>query len=224
VVLETVDARVSRDRGGLWIACGGSGTGFFFKHGCSFPHFKRGRGRGRRGRGIVRPRKPQTVRNFLLYVRNGAYGQVLLHRLVPGFVLQGGGFTNADPAASTNLFFNYGAIRNLGTVTNEFGVGPRLSNTVGTIAMAKVGNDPNSATSQWFFNLGNNTNLDTQNGGFTVFGRVLPTTNAMAGNELAEHVQLVFTDQWDRQHGHVLRPKLVRFHRPSSDFSRGAVA
>jgi hypothetical protein len=49
-----------------------------------------------------------------------------------------------------------------------------FSNTAGTIAMAKVDGDPNSATSQWFFNVGDNSaNLDFQNGGFTVFGYVL---------------------------------------------------
>ena len=53
---------------------------------------------------------------------------------------------------------------------NEF----NLSNVAGTIAMAKLGNDPNSATSEWFFNLADNSsNLDNQNGGFTAFGDVL---------------------------------------------------
>lgn len=129
--------------------------------------------------------KPETVRNFLLYVRNGSYRQVILHRLVPGFILQGGGFTNADAANSTNLFAQFGEVGNLGTITNEFRVGALFSNTPGTLAMAKLGSDPNSASAQWFFNLGNNSaNLDAQNGGFTVFGRVLPATNQMAGTNL----------------------------------------
>ncbi|HEY0548381.1 MAG TPA: peptidylprolyl isomerase, partial [Verrucomicrobiae bacterium] len=128
--------------------------------------------------------KPETVRNFLLYVRSGLYDQVLLHRLVPGFVLQGGGFTLPNPSDS-NFFTQTNPVRNLGAITNEFGVGARLSNTVGTLAMAKVGSDPNSASAQWFFNLGNNSSLlNTQAGGFTVFGRVLPDTNAMAGTNL----------------------------------------
>jgi peptidyl-prolyl cis-trans isomerase A (cyclophilin A) len=51
---------------------------------------------------------------------------------------------------------------------------PKFSNVRGTIAMAKLGGDPNSATSQWFINVGNNSaNLDVQNGGFTVFGQVI---------------------------------------------------
>lgn len=56
-----------------------------------------------------------------------------------------------------------------GTIANEF----NQSNLRGTIAMAKVAGDPDSATSQWFINVADNTSLDSQNGGFTVFGRVL---------------------------------------------------
>src|SRR6185436_15702112 len=69
--------------------------------------------------------------------------------------------------------------------TNEFGVGARLSNVVGTLAMAKAGTNANSASSQWFFNLGDNAaTFDAQSGGFTVFGRVLPSTNANEGTNL----------------------------------------
>ncbi len=61
-------------------------------------------------------------------------------------------------------------ITSYGPIQNEFS--SDRSNVSGTIAMAKVGNDPNSATSQWFVNLGDNSaNLDNQNGGFTVFGK-----------------------------------------------------
>jgi cyclophilin family peptidyl-prolyl cis-trans isomerase len=124
--------------------------------------------------------KPVTVQNFKRLVQSGAYQNTFFHRVVPGFVAQGGGFFTAAPW-STNLFappWSYvGYVPNFGAITNEFNVGPRLSNTNGTIAMAKTEAGPNSATSQWFFNLGDNsTNLDNQNGGFTVFGRVLRDT------------------------------------------------
>jgi cyclophilin family peptidyl-prolyl cis-trans isomerase len=87
-----------------------------------------------------------------------------MHRSVYGFVLQGGGFT----FDSTLQQFNH--IPTDPPVVNEFG----RSNLYGTIAMAKVGGDPDSATSEFFYNLGDNSeNLDNQNGGFTVFARVL---------------------------------------------------
>ena len=105
---------------------------------------------------------PQSVANFLAYVNGGDYSATVFHRSASGFVIQGGGFT-FDMALPLN------EIPERPSVTNE----PRYSNVRGTIAMAKLGGQPNSATSQWFFNLGNNSaNLDSQNGGFTVFGQV----------------------------------------------------
>lgn len=104
---------------------------------------------------------PATVSNFLNYVHRGAYENTFFHRSVPGFVLQGGGFT-----IQSNSIFNVPVDP---PVTNEF----FHSNIRGTIAMAKLGGNPDSATSQWFFNLVDNTFLDQTNGGFTVFGRVL---------------------------------------------------
>jgi len=103
--------------------------------------------------------QPATTANFLNYVNREDYNGVIMHRLVPGFVLQGGGFDTALNPIPTDP-----------PVVNE----PGRSNLRGTIAMAKLGGDPNSATDQFFFNLANNsTNLDYQNGGFTVFARVL---------------------------------------------------
>ena len=105
---------------------------------------------------------PATVTNFLNYVNSGAYTDSIFHRSVPGFVIQGGGFI-------TDINAQVGEIMTNPAVTNE----PVYSNVRGTIAMAKLGGDPNSATSQWFINLANNAaNLDDQNGGFTVFGEV----------------------------------------------------
>jgi len=108
---------------------------------------------------------PLTVANFLNYVTRGDYTSSIFHRLVSGFVLQGGGFNFESTDAGSTL----PAITTDPPVLNE----PGISNLRGTVAMAKLGGDPNSATSQWFFNLGDNSgNLDNQNGGFTVFGEV----------------------------------------------------
>ena len=137
--------------------------------------------------------KPETVGNFLLYVRSGAYSNSFLHRCVPGFVVQGGGFSVADPR-STNRFSTFEELPNYGRLTNEYFVGPQQGNTFGTLAMAKVGGDPNSATSQWFFNLANNPNLDAQNGGFTVFGRVLASTNLAEGTNVLRHFNTLSTN------------------------------
>jgi peptidylprolyl isomerase len=90
---------------------------------------------------------PLTAANFLGYVNNGAYNGTVFHRLVPGFVLQGGGFRM--PSAADTL---PSPIAQGPTVPNE----PGNSNLRGTVAMAKLGTDPNSATNQFFFNLANN--------------------------------------------------------------------
>lgn len=106
---------------------------------------------------------PQTATNFLAYLDAGRYTNSIIHRSVPGFVVQGGGFT--DKSLSN-------AIAQFPAVTNE----PGNTNIRGTIAMAKLGGNPDSATNQFFFNLADNSaNLDAQNGGFTAFARVLGT-------------------------------------------------
>jgi cyclophilin family peptidyl-prolyl cis-trans isomerase len=103
---------------------------------------------------------PVTVANFLEYVSDGSYNGSLIHRSVDDFVVQGGGFT---------FDTDFTAIEKKAAIANE----PVLSNVKGTIAMAKQSGNANSATSQWFFNLKDNSaNLDVQNGGFTVFGEI----------------------------------------------------
>ena len=118
---------------------------------------------------ILSEAAPNTVANFLTYVNSGAYANTLFHRSVSGFVLQAGGYfidNNLVTPVETN-----------DPVANEF----NLSNVRGTLAMAKVSGDPDSATSQWFFNLADNSaNLDSQNGGFTVFARVIGTGMTVA--------------------------------------------
>lgn len=119
---------------------------------------------------------PQTVANFLQYVNSGAYNRSLFHRSVNNFIVQGGGYFLTSQNQINTIAANP-------PVVNEF----HLSNTRGTLAMAKLGNDPNSATSQWFFNEadGNAANLDNQNGGFTVFGRVADAASLAIMDKLA---------------------------------------
>lgn len=109
---------------------------------------------------------PGHVENFLSYVNDGDYSNSFFHRSVPGFIIQVGGFAYSNQQVSN--------VPADPPVTNEY----NLSNLRGTVAMAKLGSDPDSATNQWFINLADNAaNLDNQNGGFTVFGTV---TSGMA--------------------------------------------
>jgi cyclophilin family peptidyl-prolyl cis-trans isomerase len=114
---------------------------------------------------------PMTVANFLNYVEEGDYVDTIIHRSDDDFVIQGGGFrlTGAAPTASLTQIPVDPAVR------NEFGA----SNVRGTIAMARVGGQVNSATSQWFINTGNNTGLNNVDQGFTVFGNVVNGTMAV---------------------------------------------
>ena len=114
---------------------------------------------------LFKDRTPLTRDNFLGYVARGDYINSFVHRVVSNFVIQGGNRRFTDNSI--------GFVPVQSTVVNEFGV----SNTVGTLSMAKVGGNPDSATSQWFISLANNSdNLDFQNGGFTVFGRISRAT------------------------------------------------
>ena len=106
---------------------------------------------------------PATVENFIQYVKDGHYDGTLFHRVIPGFMIQGGGF-DAD--------FKQKATRK--PVKNEASNG--LKNDVGTIAMARTA-DPHSATAQFFINVNDNASLNfrfpTPEGyGYTVFGKV----------------------------------------------------
>ncbi len=112
--------------------------------------------------------KPLTVANFVRLVETGAYSRMFFHRLVPGFVIQGGGYR------ANETYTMVEGVPHFGPITNEFDTGPLRSNVRGTLAMAKLPGDPDSATSQFFINLADNSAiLDGQNGGFTVFGRVI---------------------------------------------------
>jgi len=122
-----------------------------------------------------------TVDNFLQYVNAGLYDDTYFHRLVPTFVLQGGGFVygGSFPAPQdTDLNLQEVELvpgQDNPTIDNQ----PKYSNVLWTVAMAKLSGQPNSATNQWFINLNNNAGtLDTQVAanrlvpGFTVFGIV----------------------------------------------------
>ncbi|MFO1326557.1 MAG: peptidylprolyl isomerase [Rubrivivax sp.] len=114
---------------------------------------------------------PITVANFLAYARAGDWRDMFFHRsarLANGtpFVVQGGGFRWPEASATCCT-----SVVTRGAIKNEFSA--QRSNLRGTVAMAKLGGNPDSATSQWFVNMGNNAaNLDNQNGGFTVFAQV----------------------------------------------------
>ncbi len=107
---------------------------------------------------------PLTVRNFLHYVRTGFYNGTVFHRVIPGFMIQGGGFTRALKEKPTGP-----------PIKNEADNG--LKNRVGTISMART-SDPNSATAQFFINTADNRFLNfraktTAGWGYAVFGRVI---------------------------------------------------
>ncbi len=112
---------------------------------------------------------PLTVENFLNYVEDGDYDGMFFHRLVPGFVIQGGGYRH-------DAVTGYAELPKDPAVPNE----PGIENVRGTVGMAKLPNQPNSATNQFFINLADNRSiLDQQNGGFTVFARVVPEDMAV---------------------------------------------
>jgi peptidyl-prolyl cis-trans isomerase A (cyclophilin A) len=116
---------------------------------------------------------PKTVENFLKYVRDGHYDGTIFHRVIPGFMIQGGGFTSDMKQKPTRPPI---------PIESKNG----LKNEVGTLAMART-SDPNSATAQFFININNNgfLNYPGQDGnGYTVFGKVvdgMDVVNKIAG-------------------------------------------
>lgn len=112
---------------------------------------------------------PVSVNNFLTYRKIGYYSDTIFHRVIAGFVIQGGGFkTGLVPQPSV-----------LGPITLESNNG--LTNLRGTIAMARTA-DPNSATSQFYFNLVDNASLDYKDAsspGYAVFGKIIQGLDVM---------------------------------------------
>ncbi|MEJ2385047.1 MAG: peptidylprolyl isomerase [Xanthomonadales bacterium] len=138
---------------------------------------------------LNRRRAPVTANNFLRYVLAGAYDGTIFHRVMPGFVVQGGGYT--ETIEERELF---------PPIINESGNG--LKNLPMTVAMARF-DDPHSATSQFYFNLADNDSLDPnpRSWGYTVFAEVISGWDVVTAiaevetgyNELldAENVPLV---------------------------------
>jgi peptidyl-prolyl cis-trans isomerase A (cyclophilin A) len=114
---------------------------------------------------------PKTVANFLQYAKAGHYNGTVFHRVIDGFMIQGGGMT-ADMHEKTTR----------PPIALEAGNG--LSNLRGTIAMARTGM-PDSATSQFFINVGDNLRLDSYGGGYAVFGQVIE------GMDVVDRIKLV---------------------------------
>jgi peptidyl-prolyl cis-trans isomerase B (cyclophilin B) len=112
---------------------------------------------------LFEDKAPKTVENFLAYVKEGFYDDTIFHRVIDGFMIQGGGFTADMDENDTK-----------DTIENEANNG--VANEIGTIAMART-NDPHSATAQFFINVGNNSFLnhtsESVNGwGYCAFGKV----------------------------------------------------
>ena len=127
---------------------------------------------------------PETVANFVEYANAGFYDGTIFHRVIPGFMIQGGGFAGDMKQKSPRA-----------PIKNEANNG--LKNTTGTIAMART-NDPHSATAQFFINAKDNTSLDhtapsTRGWGYTVFGKVTD------GMDVVESIEKVKTGN---NHGH----------------------
>ncbi len=124
---------------------------------------------------------PLTVANFIKYAQEGFYDGTIFHRVIDGFMVQGGGFTEQMSQKPTNS-----------PVRNEANNG--LSNKTGTIAMART-SDPHSATAQFFINVNDNTFLDFKNEsiqgwGYCVFGEVvegMDVVNAIKGVSTGNH-------------------------------------
>ncbi|WP_234395953.1 peptidylprolyl isomerase [Neisseria wadsworthii] len=113
---------------------------------------------------------PKTVANFVNYANKGFYNGTIFHRVIDGFMIQGGGFTADMAQKSTDK-----------AITNEAANG--LKNTKGTIAMARTAS-PNSATSQFFINLTDNDFLNrkgnsVRDAGYAVFGKVTEGMNVV---------------------------------------------
>ena len=137
---------------------------------------------------------PKTVENFLAYVESGFYDGTIFHRVIPGFMIQGGGYTPDMRLKPTRA-----------PIPNEADLG--LPNDAGTIAMARKG-DPHSATAQFYFNTVDNDYLNhtaktPQGWGYTAFGRVVE------GMEVVEAISAVPTTVKERMRNVPAEPVFI---------------
>ncbi len=116
---------------------------------------------------------PETVANFVSYVEDGFFDGTIFHRVIPNFMIQGGGF---EPGLKQKKTKN--------PIRNEAPNG--LSNARGTIAMART-NDLHSATAQFFINVADNSGLDDRRSPYCVFGKVV------AGMDVVDKIKAVAT-------------------------------
>ncbi len=131
---------------------------------------------------LYRESAPATVDNFVKYVKAGFYDGTIFHRVIDGFMVQGGGFTPDGKEKTTNP-----------PIRLESG----LSNLEWTIAMART-SDPDSATSQFFINVANNTFLDrgSNSDGYAVFGKVVSGMDVINTIKLVRTASRGYHDDW----------------------------
>ena len=134
---------------------------------------------------------PITVKNFLDYVESGFYSKTIFHRVISGFMIQGGGFTKSMDKLPTSA-----------PIRNEAANG--LHNNRGTIAMARTQN-PHSASSQFFINVANNNSLDhsTRDMGYAAFGKVIE------GMDVVDKIAAVRTIKRNMQKNIPLDPVVI---------------
>jgi peptidyl-prolyl cis-trans isomerase A (cyclophilin A) len=144
---------------------------------------------------LNRMRAPATSNNFLRYVLEGEYDGTIFHRVMPGFVVQGGGYTKGIEEKTMHE-----------NVLNESGNG--LQNITGSIAMARY-DDPHSATRQFYFNMSDNSSLDpgSRNWGYTVFGEVV---SGMEVLEAIAEVETGYSEDLDAEDVPVTPVLLIR--------------
>jgi peptidyl-prolyl cis-trans isomerase A (cyclophilin A) len=139
---------------------------------------------------LDKDKAPKTVDNFLQYVKAGHYDGTIFHRVIDGFMVQGGGMKPDMSEKPTRA-----------PIPLEAGNG--LSNVRGAVAMARTGN-PNSATAQFFINVVDNARLDSYGGGYAVFGKVVQ------GMDVVDKIRVVETKNAGMHQNVPVQPVLIK--------------